>query len=152
MKPASAPAGSDVRQRPIDPELSTWPDDPAHLLGSRCAECGTVVFPCQDGCPRCGERGMARIPLGRRGTLWTWTSQDFLPKAPYAGPETEADFAGYLVGYVELPEGVRVVTRLVDLDRREVHIGMELELRFVPFGADPDGTEVVAYAFGPVVE
>jgi uncharacterized OB-fold protein len=94
---------------------------------------------------------MAVTELERRGTLWTWTSQDFLPKAPYAGPETEADFAGYLVGYVELPDGVRVVTRLVDLERADVQIGMDLELVLVPFTVDPDGTEVVAYAFRPAV-
>jgi uncharacterized OB-fold protein len=141
-----------TRQRPIAADLFTWPAEPVHLLGSRCDGCATVVFPAQDGCPCCGRPGMARTALSRRGTLWTWTSQDFLPKAPYAGPETEADFAGYLVGYVELPEGVRVVTRLVDVDRAEVRIGMEMELVTVPFTVDPDGTEVLAYGFAPVAE
>jgi uncharacterized OB-fold protein len=92
---------------------------------------------------------MERTELSRRGTLWTWTSQDFLPKSPYAGPETEADFAGFLLGYVELPEGVRVETRLIDVDRDAVRIGMELELAIVPFRTDPDGAEVLAYAFAP---
>ncbi len=137
-------------RRPIAEGLFTWPAEPGHLVGSRCGACATVVFPAQDGCPRCGEQGMARTDLARRGTLWTWTTQDFLPKAPYAGPETEEDFGGYLVGYVELPDGVRVVTRIVGVDRADVEIGMELELTFVPFTTDPDGTEVVAYAFGPV--
>ena len=138
--------------RPIAEGLFTWPAtaDDVRLLGSRCAECGTVVFPAQDGCPRCGAVGMAVTELGRRGTLWTWTSQDYLPKAPYAGPETDADFTGYLVGYVELAEGVRVVTRLVDVDRAEVRIGMELELVLFPFTRDADGTDVVAYGFAPV--
>jgi uncharacterized OB-fold protein len=141
-----------TRQRPIAADLFTWPAEPVHLLGSRCDGCATVVFPAQDGCPCCGRPGMPRTALSRRGTLWTWTSQDFLPKAPYAGPETEADFAGYLVGYVELPEGVRVVTRLVDVDRAEVRIGMEMELVTVPFTVDPDGTEVLAYGFAPAAE
>lgn len=138
-----------VGQRPIAPDVFTWPADEPHLLGSRCDGCGTVAFPAQDGCPKCGRTGMARVELGRRGTLWTWTTQDFLPKSPYAGPETEADFAGYLVGYVELPDGVRVITRLVDVDRGAVEIGMAMELVIVPFTVDPDGTEVLAYAFRP---
>jgi uncharacterized OB-fold protein len=54
------------------------------------------------------------------------------------------------VGYVELPVGVRVVTRLVEVDRADVQIGMELELVIVPFRTDADGTEVLAYAFRPV--
>jgi uncharacterized OB-fold protein len=137
-------------RRPVAEGLFTWPDEPLRLLGSRCGACSTVVFPAQDGCPKCGTTGMVVTELGRRGTLWTWTSQDFLPKAPYTGPETEADFGGYLVGYVELPEGVRVITRLVDIDRADVAIGMELELVAWPFTTDADGTEVVAYAFRPV--
>ena len=32
---------------------------------------------------------MARHLLPRRGTLVTWTTQEFLPKEPYAGGETE---------------------------------------------------------------
>ncbi len=138
-----------VAQRPIGPDVFTWPSDEPRLLGSRCGSCATVVFPAQDGCPKCGVTGMERTELGRRGTLWTWTTQDFLPKSPYAGPETEADFAGYLVGFVELPEGVRVIGRLVEMDRADVAIGMELELRIFPFNVDEDGTEVLAYGFAP---
>jgi uncharacterized OB-fold protein len=137
-------------QRPIADGVFAWPADEPRLLGSRCDGCGTVVFPAQFGCPKCGRTGMASLELSRRGTLWTWTSQDFLPKEPYAGPETEADFAGYLLGFVELPEGVRVVTRLHGLDRADVRIGMELELVILPFTVDRDGTEVLAYAFAPV--
>ena len=143
-------------RRPIADGVFRWAGElepgttEANLLGSRCDECGTVTFPTQDGCPRCGRTGMAVTALARRGVLWTWTTQDFLPKAPYAGPETEADFGGYLLGYVELPDGVRVESRLVDVDRDEVEIGMAMELVLVPFRTDPDGTEVVAYAFRPV--
>jgi uncharacterized OB-fold protein len=88
-------------------------------------------------------------PLSRHGTLWTWTSQDYLPKAPYGGSETEEDFGGFLLGYVELPDGVRVESRLTGLSREEVRIGMDLELAIVPLRTDPDGTEVLMYAFGP---
>jgi uncharacterized OB-fold protein len=140
-----------VAQRPIAPDVFTWPSDDPRLVGSRCAACRTVVFPAAFGCPKCGRTGMDRLELSTRGTLWTWTSQEFLPKEPYAGPETEADFAGYLLGFVELPEGVRVVTRIVGLDKGDVAIGMELELVIVPFTVDPDGTEVLAYAFRPTV-
>lgn len=137
-------------QRPIADGVFTWPADAPQLLGSRCAACGVVTFPTQAGCPRCGGEDMTVTPLARRGTLWTWTTQDFLPKEPYAGPETEEDFTGFLLGYVELPDGVRVESRLVGLDRDEVQIGMELELTVIPFGTDDDGTEVLAYAFAPV--
>jgi uncharacterized OB-fold protein len=138
-----------ARQRPIADGVFTWPSDEPRLLASRCGDCGVVTFPAQAGCPRCGSEAMARTELSNRGTLWTWTSQDYLPKAPYAGPETEETFAGFLLGYVELPDGVRVESRLVGLARDEVRIGMALELAIVPLRTDPDGTEVLMYAFGP---
>ena len=139
------------RQRPIADGVFTWPAEQPQLIGSRCAACGVVTFPAQSGCPGCGREEMAVTPLARRGTLWTWTSQDFLPKEPYAGPETEEDFAGFLLGYVELPDGVRVESRLVGVERDEVRIGMDLEFTLIPFGRDADGTELLAYAFQPVM-
>lgn len=136
--------------RPIAEGVFTGPPDAPRLVGSRCGSCGVVAFPAQDGCPRCGTLGMARTELSRRGTLWTWTTQGFLPKEPYAGPETEVDFEPYLLGYVELPGEVRVESRLFDVTPETVRIGMELELVTFPFRTDPDGTVVLAYAFAPV--
>ena len=150
----SPAAGAAAVRRPIAEGVFRWdgelaPGAPGALLGSRCSACRTVVFPVQDGCPRCGGPGMEVTELSPRGALWTWTSQDFLPKAPYAGPEAEEDFDGFLLGYVELPDGVRVETRLVEVDRDAVQIGMPMELVLVPFRTEPDGTEVIAYAFRP---
>lgn len=138
-----------MNQRPIADGVFTWPAPEPHLLGSRCPACSTVMFPRQSSCPKCGDEGAEQIELGRRGTLWTWTTQGFLPKAPYAGPETEDDYQPFLLGYVELPGEVRVETRLVGISEADVRIGMEVELVIVPFRTDPDGTEVLAYAFGP---
>jgi uncharacterized OB-fold protein len=136
--------------RPIAPDLFTWPDDEPRLLGSRCTACSTVVFPAASGCPRCGSADVARHELARCGRLFTFTTQSFLPKEPYAGPETEETFTGYALGYVELPDEVMVETRLTGADPEQLEIGMEMELVVVPFRTDPDGTDVMTYAFAPV--
>ena len=135
---------------PIAPDLFTWPSDAPQLIGGKCTACGTVVFPRQHGCPRCGGDDVEAELLARRGTLYTFTTQGFLPKEPYAGPETDADFAGYALGYVELPGQVMVETRLTERDPAKLAIGMPVELVVVPFRVDADGTEVVAFAFTPV--
>jgi uncharacterized OB-fold protein len=88
--------------------------------------------------------------LSRRGRLWAWTIQAFPPPTPpYAGP-TGADFVPYGVGYVELPDEVRVETRLTESDPLALRIGMEMELVVRPFRTDNDGNEVVTFAFRPV--
>jgi len=43
-----------------------------------------------------------------------------------------------------------VETRLTLSDPADLTIGMELELVIVPFRTEPDGTEVMTYAFGPL--
>jgi len=136
--------------RPIAPDLFTWPSDEPRLLGSRCTDCSTVVFPAAPACPRCGSEAVERHELARRGRLWTFTTQSFLPKEPYTGPETEESFTGYALGYVELPGEVMVEARLTEPDPERLEIGMEMELVVVPFRIDTDGTEVMTYAFAPV--
>jgi uncharacterized OB-fold protein len=136
--------------RAIDAELFTWPSDEPRLVGSRCRACSTVVFPGAPACPRCGSDDVERHELARRGTLWTFTTQAFLPKEPYTGPETEADFTAFALGYVELPGEVMVEARLTESDPDLLEIGMEMELVVVPFRTDADGSEVMTYAFAPV--
>jgi uncharacterized OB-fold protein len=141
-----------VAQVPIADGVFTWPSAHPRLLGSRCDECGTHTFPVQPGCPRCGSESMAPVALADRGTVFTFTTQEYLPKTPYGGPETEEDFRGFAVGYVELPGEVIVETRLTGRAPRDWQIGMPVRLVVVPFRRDPDGTEVVTYAFAPVPE
>jgi len=134
---------------PVADGVFTWPADEPQLIGSRCSACGIVTFPVQDSCPRCASTAMDESLLGRRGTLWAWTTQAFPPPAPYAGP-TGADFVPFGVGYVELPGEVKVETRLTECDPDTLAHGMEMELVVVPFRTDDDGNEVVTFAFRPV--
>jgi uncharacterized OB-fold protein len=103
----------------------------------------------QPSCPRCGDTGMGRVLLPRTGTLWTWTTQEFLPKEPYASGETQETFRPFAVGLVQLGDEVRVEGRLTVSDPEQISFGMELELEIFPFRTESDGTEVMSYAFRP---
>ena len=83
--------------------------DPPALLGTRCAACGSVHFPRADACTYCATEDPEPIELSRRGTLWAWTAVT----APPPGYHGEVPFG---VGVVELPEGVRIITRLTESD------------------------------------
>jgi uncharacterized OB-fold protein len=138
-----------MAQIPVAEGIFTFPSDAPQLIGSRCDACGIITFPAQDSCPRCASTAMAEHLLARRGTLWAWTTQDFPPPSPpYAGP-TGKDFVPFGVGYVELPDELRVETRLTESDPELLTLGMEMELTLVPFRTD-DGNEVVTFAFRPV--
>jgi uncharacterized OB-fold protein len=77
------------------------------LLGSRCSRCGNVAYPAAAGCQRCGSSDLVSVELGRTGTVWAYTVQRFAPKSPPYVPPAEG-FAPFAVGYVDLPEGVKV--------------------------------------------
>lgn len=139
-----------VEQVPVREGLFTWPDDHPRLLGSRCRDCATHVFPSQGSCPRCTGTDVKVVALKRRGRLWAWTIQGFPPKAPpYQGVVDPAEFQPFGVGYVELPGQVRVEARLTVADPEQLRSGMEMELVIVPFAVDDEGRELLTFAFQP---
>lgn len=139
------------KQVPIQAGLFTWPSESPQLVASRCKACGALTFPRQDGCPRCTERGAEEVLLSRRGRLWSWTIQRFPPPVPpYIGPADRESFVPFGVGYVELPEGIRVEGRLTENDPARLEIGMEMELGVEKFLEDENGDELLTFAFRPV--
>jgi uncharacterized OB-fold protein len=123
--------------------LFTYADPPA-LLGSRCGDCGSVLFPRADACPYCAVHDPEPVELSRQGSLWAWTAVT----APPPGYEGDVPFG---IGVVQLPEGVRVISRLTESDPAALDFGQTMELQIVPLHRNSDGNEVVTYAFGPVV-
>jgi len=137
------------KQVPIAEGLFSWPSDRPALLGSRCRQCGIASFPAAQSCMACSGQDVAVEELPGRGTLWTWTIQQFMPKSPYNSGETPETFKPYGVGYLELPGGVRVEGRLTENDPEKLHIGMEMEVVFEPWRTEPNGDEIIGFFFRP---
>jgi uncharacterized OB-fold protein len=125
----------------VRPGLFTDGDAPA-LLGSRCRACGAHHFPRHDTCPYCAVEDPEPAELSRRGTLWAWTAVT-APPPGYLGE------VPYGMGVVELPEGIRVITRLTEPDPGALAAGQPMELRVVPLHRTPEGDDVITFAFAP---
>lgn len=122
------------------------PIEKVRLLGSKCAQCGEVLFGRRNTCEHCGGKKMEEIPLGRRGKVWTYTVIRHKPPGDYKGPDP---FVPFGLGLVELPEGIRVISPIMgDVDK--IHIGMELELEIHPLYTDENNDQVLAFRFRPV--
>lgn len=136
---------------PVAEGLFTWPDERPRLIGSRHRETGVISFPAEPSDAEAEE-----ILLSRTGTLFTWTTQQFVPPAPpYTGDTDPESFVPYAVGYVELPEGILVEGRLTESDPERLVIGQEMELVLVPFRTEPETASepsrvIVTFAFAPV--
>lgn len=112
-----------------------------------------MAFPVHNACPRCGGDHLDDAAFDRQGTLWTFTTQEFVPKSPpYARVETAESFEPYAVGYVEFADQGRIEGRIVGCPPDRLEIGMHMEVVLVPFCLDEQGRQVVTYAFRPVDE
>jgi uncharacterized OB-fold protein len=134
-----------VTTRPVADDLYVVQQGLPVLVGSRCPHCATTTFPQQGGCPSCTRWDMTPCELPRTGTLWSFTVQGFEPKPPYQGPPS---FTPYGVGYVDLGD-VIVESRLTESDPARLRIGMAVSLVLETLRSDPDGTEVLTFAFTP---
>ena len=115
--------------------------DPAALLGTRCNACGQHAFPRTSVCPYCGSVAVTDVVLSDSGTLWLWTTVTAAPPG-YLG---DVPFG---FGIVELPEGVRVITRLAVPDGSYVE-GLPMRLQIVPLHVTGDGDAVETWEFAP---
>jgi uncharacterized OB-fold protein len=110
------------------------------LIASRCADCGRVGFPARPICIFCQGRNTERINLSRRGRLHTFT----ICRMPVQHIEPP-----YAIGYVDMPEGVRVFALLSDWEEKDLEVGMEMEMEVTTL-YEEDGKEVIAYKFHPL--
>jgi uncharacterized OB-fold protein len=136
---------------PVAEGLFSWPDEHPSLIASVDPASGSVSFPAQVGS---GE--LEQVLLSRTGTLYAWTTQEFVPPSPpYTGETDPAAFEPYAVGYVEFAEGILVEGRLTESDPQRLAIGQVMEVVVIPFRVEAgiDGApdrELVTFAFSPV--
>jgi uncharacterized OB-fold protein len=117
--------------------------DAVTLLGGRCARCGETALGSSALCQNCGAEGLESIPLGREGTLWTYTVVRHKPPGDYRGPDP---FVPFGLGLVELPEGIRVLSPLGG-DIASLRIGQSVSFKPVILSGD---VETVAFQFIPI--
>jgi uncharacterized OB-fold protein len=134
-----------MAQVPIHPGLFTLPGDPRgpHLLAARCTACARHHFPAGETCPYCSAERCAVVAVGAGATLYLHTVVNARPPG-YRGK------VPYGFGLVDLPEGLRVVTRIEETDLDVLRPGMPLELSIAPLFVDDAGDEVLSFAYRPV--
>lgn len=110
------------------------------LIGSECADCASRVFPPVSVCPECMGENIAPVALGRSGRLYSYCTVHVAPRS-WSVP--------YIAGYVDLPEGVRVFTHVVDAAEEQLSMEMEVELTTAVLGSGSDGEALSSYAFRP---
>jgi uncharacterized protein len=92
------------------------------LLLRRCTACGEAIWYPRPICPFCHSTATVWEQASGAGTIYTF-SVVRRGAGPYAG-------APYVLAYVELSEGPRMMTNIVDCPVDDVRIGQPVELVF----------------------
>jgi uncharacterized OB-fold protein len=95
------------------------------LLVQRCGGCGRLRHPPRPMCPHCNALEWEAIEASGRATVHSFVMPHH-PQFPWFED-------GYIVALVDLDEGVRLVTNLVDVTPEGVTIGMPVEVVFTAF-------------------
>ena len=98
------------------------------LLIQRCAQCHELRQPPRPMCPHCMSLEWDTIASTGRGTVYSYV----MPQYP-ALPFMEYP---YIVVLVELEEGVRLVSNLIDIEPADVEVGAPVEVCFKEFDGD----------------
>lgn len=109
------------------------------LLIKVCDACGRHHFYPRPFCPHCWSDRVAWVAASGRARLYTYSVVRTNGLSPFA------DRVPYVAAIVELEEGPRMMTNVVDADEDDLRIGMDLTLAWRPL----DG-ELTAPVFRPV--
>ena len=94
------------------------------LVALGCADCGDLRHPPRPMCPRCHSTRRREVRLSGRGRVASW----ILPRHPapigFAEPP--------IVALVDLEEGLRLVTNLVEVAPEVITPRMPVEVAFAP--------------------
>lgn len=98
------------------------------LLIQRCTGCGALRNPPRPMCPKCRSLEWDTIESSGRGIVYSYV-MPHQPRFPFFEYP-------YIVALVELDEGVRLVSNLVDIEPADVTVGMPVQVCYETFEDD----------------
>ena len=108
------------------------------LIGNKCDVCGEKFFPQRMVCPKCRSKGrLSEIKYSGKGKVISYSKI----RSPPKGFE---EYKPYYVGIIELEEGPRIFSQIVDVD--SVQIGMPVKMIFRRLSENRE-TGLIHYGF-----
>lgn len=94
------------------------------LMIQQCMDCDEHIFYPRIVCPHCMSDQLNWVEASGRGKIYSYTIA-----RRGAGPAFSQD-APYVVALVELDEGVRILSNIIEVDVEEVHCEMKVQALF----------------------
>ena len=94
------------------------------LLIQECSDCNEKIFYPRKVCPECWSSKLGWSEASGKATVFSHTVTMDMVEPKFMGD------LPYVLALVDLEEGVRMMTRIVDCDPEDVHINMDVEVVF----------------------
>jgi uncharacterized protein len=94
------------------------------LMLGLCGGCGKVHYYPRPMCPHCWSEDVSLTPANGKGVLYTWSTVFVNDLPPFK------EMLPYVAAQVDLEEGVRITTNMIDCDPKDLAIGMPVALAF----------------------
>lgn len=112
------------------------------FLVPRCNNCAHLIWYPRQFCTECGQMEVTWEEMSGRGSVYSYSISN-------RGQGEFAEAAPYVLAYVELEEGPRVLTNIVDCDPSTVEVGQAVTVVFEAAGETKDGKPLALYRFRP---
>ena len=92
------------------------------LRVQRCQGCGKLYYPVNPICPHCLHMGADWAKLSGKGTVYSFiiAQRRYHPAVPVP----------YVVAIIELEDGIRMISNVVECKPEDVRVGMPVEVVF----------------------
>lgn len=94
-------------------------------LIQHCKDCNTNIFYPRKFCPECWSGNLDWIEASGKGKIMTFSTAMSMVEPRFM------DELPYTLAYIDLEEGVRIMSRIVECDPQDIKIGMEVEVIFI---------------------
>jgi uncharacterized OB-fold protein len=113
------------------------------FIGKRCRNCREYMIGSPVFCLNCSSTDFDPVEFSQEGILRTYT-------IIYVPPPGWKGAVPYILGSVEVPEGIEITTEVIDCPKESLKVGMKMKLVMKVGGQDSEGNELIVHKWQPV--
>ena len=113
------------------------------LKGVKCRSCGAMALGEREYCINCTSSDLEEHVFSKYGKIYSYTVIRHAPPPPYP----QESFKPFPVAWVELEEGLYILSEVTGCGLDELSFGAPVELALSKGWVDDDGNDVIMYKF-----
>lgn len=121
----------EILPKPTQVTKAFWEAAKQHeLLIQKCNKCGIYIFYPRVFCPKCLSSELEWVASSGEGTVYSYT-------IIYHSPIREFEsLVPYFLAIIELKEGVRIMSNIVNCEPGDIYVGMAVKVVFEDVNKD----------------